>query len=90
MQGRYALPAEVCETHLPRRFTPVGREVVVVKSSGKITIEADEIDAVFQSTSRVYRWSYMPWTAAMEESTRPLKLKLRLWNAGKEIMAGRQ
>ncbi|KAJ4989788.1 hypothetical protein SVAN01_04625 [Stagonosporopsis vannaccii] len=57
-------------------------EVVVVHSDGRLTVSewASGRDGVVKSQAgRGYRWSVRPWTTAMEESCRPLKVRVRGW-----------
>ncbi|KAF3004266.1 hypothetical protein E8E13_008200 [Curvularia kusanoi] len=88
LEGRYALSAGVCATHLPRRFKGVGcgdGQVVVVEVGGELSVEDEDDDSMCPAESVAYRWSYVPWTEAMEDSCRPLTVKLRLWNAGRQV-----
>lgn len=59
-------------------------EVVVVHSDGRLTVEEWESarDGVLASrVGRGHRWSPHPWTAAMEESCEPLKVRVRGWTS---------
>lgn len=94
--GWYVLDLGKVGERLPVRFRWVGsepgvregrgdgeerereREVVVVYSDGRMAVEMRRMGEV--RVGRGYRWSAMPWTEEMEESCRPLTVKLRLWN----------
>jgi hypothetical protein len=82
LQGRYALRRDLYTSHLPDKFAEVGRDqILLVEASGKLI--AENVDASEeQKEGKGYRWSYVPWTDAMEESCKPWAVKFghRLWN----------
>jgi hypothetical protein len=50
-----------------------------VEASGKLVGES--LDASKEQVEgKGYRWSYVPWTEAMEVSCKPWTMKFRLWN----------
>ena len=80
LRGRYALRAELYATHLPRKFAEVEEgQVVVVEADGRLVGEYWDAGKE-QVASRDCRWSWVPWTEAMEVSCRPWALSLRRWN----------
>ena len=80
LTGRYALRRALYSTHLPDKFKEVGPdEILLVEADGKLV--AEKLGASREQTEgRGYRWSYVPWTEAMEVSCRPWSMKFRLWN----------
>jgi hypothetical protein len=83
LQGRYALRRDLYTSHLPDKFAEVGRDqILLVEASGKLV--AENVDASKeQKEGKGVRWSYVPWTDAMERSCKPWAMKIdnRLWNA---------
>ena len=85
LQGRYRLRRDLCVTHLPLKFKDVGEgQVVVVEASGKLVGE-DLDKGMEEREGRGVRWSYVPWTEAMEVSCRPWALR---WKGLNEVVRG--
>lgn len=80
LTGRYALRRALYSTRLPDKFKEVGPdEILLVEADGKLVAERLGTSRE-QVEGRGYRWSYVPWTEAMEVSCRPWSMKFRLWN----------
>lgn len=64
-------------------------ECVIVEPDGKLSVVTREDSRLYPRAGKHYRWSYLPWTAEMEKSCRPLKLKVRLWNEARKLKKAR-